>query len=499
MCRRRAVLLVLGGSLLSALLLVGATGCGGIGLLPVPGAEPEIRIEFWASGEVVPAGGCVVLHWEVRGAEEYPVLLNGSEVPPVGEEQVCLWEPMTYRLSVERPGGPIEEGLVIGVEGEVPAGEPPAEEAPAEVQIEFGADRTSLQAGECATLGWSVEGAEAVLLDGEMKAPSGQQEVCPPSTTTYVLSAFVGEGPPAPPVATEEVVIVMQGAAPVTPLPAASPTPPPVASATPVPPQATTPPQPTTPPPPPASPGADIRPSDLYADNEPQGTLWVRIVNDGPATVSDATVRISGSVTRSTRGKLSGEEPTVSRHNIPATEYTVNLAPGQQQNIKLDWQIDLTQYNYDVTVMVTAGDFTDPNNGNNSYSETIAPDFRVSFESGLRRCDLHCDTASLCWVVIARVENTGDATFDNAHINSGFGALGYPMNPGDPIFFPDPNSCPCDYARGTHQRLRPGETAYILGFTGDFGGRPPSGTVQHTVVLAGPGFLINQWVSVTVP
>jgi hypothetical protein len=62
MCRRRAVLLVLGGSLLSVLLLACATGCGGIGLLPVPGAEPETRIEFWASREVVPAGGCVVLH-----------------------------------------------------------------------------------------------------------------------------------------------------------------------------------------------------------------------------------------------------------------------------------------------------------------------------------------------------------------------------------------------------------------------------------------------------
>jgi hypothetical protein len=111
-----------------------------------------------------------------------------------------------------------------------------------------------------------------------------------------------------------------------------------------------------------------VRPSDLYPDNQPQGNIWVRVVNDGPTTLSNKKVRIGGSYTRSTLTS----PPTASGANIAPADYTINLAPGQQQNINLGWQIDLTQYNYDFTVTVTAVDFTDPNTGNNSYKESFA-------------------------------------------------------------------------------------------------------------------------------
>jgi len=94
----------------------------------------------------------------------------------------------------------------------------------------------------------------------------------------------------------------------------------------------------------------------------------VRIVNNGPATLTNKKVRISGSYTRSTLTT----PPTAQGANIPAAEYTLgNLPPGQQQNINLGWQINLNQYSYQFTVNVAAVDFTDPNTGNNSYTESF--------------------------------------------------------------------------------------------------------------------------------
>jgi hypothetical protein len=100
---------LLTGSAIVAFLLV---GCG------LLGGEPgtEVEIEFWAGDQVVPPGGCAVLYWEVRGAEGYPVLLNGEEVPLSGEEEVCVEKSTTFELVVEAPGGPHRERVTIEVE-----------------------------------------------------------------------------------------------------------------------------------------------------------------------------------------------------------------------------------------------------------------------------------------------------------------------------------------------------------------------------------------------
>jgi hypothetical protein len=55
------------------------------------------------------------------------------------------------------------------------------------VQVSFGADRTSLVAGECTTLRWDVVHSTAVYLDGEGVAAQGLREICPGGTATYVL------------------------------------------------------------------------------------------------------------------------------------------------------------------------------------------------------------------------------------------------------------------------------------------------------------------------
>jgi hypothetical protein len=124
--------------------------------------------------------------------------------------------------------------------------------------------------------------------------------------------------------------------------------------------------QPPQPPPPGVT--ADVAPTDLYPDNQPQGTVWVRVTNNGPDTLTNKKIDLTVVETRSTLTT----PPTAHSSQGPATEYTLNLAPGQSQDINLGAQIDLSQYGYQYTVTVAAKDFTDPDAGNDSYTEAFA-------------------------------------------------------------------------------------------------------------------------------
>jgi len=231
----------------------GIVGCSPCGILPIPGAEPEIV--FWASEEVVPPGGCAVLHWEVHAAEEYPVFLNGQEVGMEGDDEVCLEEPTTFELVVAVPGGSIKETVRIEVEGEVPPeepppGEPPPQEPPPEEPppeggpevIVFEVHPDVVPQGGCAMLFWEVHppGEWRVLLDGQEVPPLGEREEGPQASTTYELLVEAPGGPQM-----RAVTLSVEGA------PGPEPTPPP-----PPPPGAS----PTIPPPPPPPPAATPTP-----------------------------------------------------------------------------------------------------------------------------------------------------------------------------------------------------------------------------------------------
>ena len=60
--------------------------------------------------------------------------------------------------------------------------------------VSFGANPTSIEAGECTTLSWAVEGhIQAVYLDGQGVGDHDSRQRCPDATTTYSLRA-VGPG-----------------------------------------------------------------------------------------------------------------------------------------------------------------------------------------------------------------------------------------------------------------------------------------------------------------
>ncbi len=99
-----------------AALLSSTVGCAPCALFP----QREVEIEFWATDYFIPAGGCTKLRWEVRGAGDNPALLDGRQVPPLGEEEVCLEQTTTFQLVVAAPGGPYEQAVTVEVETGVP-------------------------------------------------------------------------------------------------------------------------------------------------------------------------------------------------------------------------------------------------------------------------------------------------------------------------------------------------------------------------------------------
>jgi len=105
------------------LALVGTLGCN---LLPIPGGEPQIQ--FAAREDVIESGECTYLEWEVEGAEDYTVFLDGEKVRASGVESVCPRETTIYELVVAAPGGPHEGRVVVQVKsgpGPAPTSEPP--------------------------------------------------------------------------------------------------------------------------------------------------------------------------------------------------------------------------------------------------------------------------------------------------------------------------------------------------------------------------------------
>jgi hypothetical protein len=196
MSRQRSPVL-LGLTLAVALaLFVGAAGCTLPSVFPGAGTEPEI--ELWSGEEVVPPGGCTLVHWDVSGAEDYPIFFDGQEVPASGEQDVCLDETRTFELVVAAPSGSVRETVLIRVEGG--GEEPPPEEAPPpeggpEV-INFIVEPDTIPKGGCAILHWEVQPPEFhTIVNGEDVEPIGEREECPEGTVTFELVVEAPGGP----------------------------------------------------------------------------------------------------------------------------------------------------------------------------------------------------------------------------------------------------------------------------------------------------------------
>jgi uncharacterized Zn-binding protein involved in type VI secretion len=70
---------------------------------------------------------------------------------------------------------------------------PPTPIAPAPgPSIQFWADRSSLNVGECTVLHWDVDGVQAVYLNGQGAIGHDTRQICPTTTTMYQLRVIAG-------------------------------------------------------------------------------------------------------------------------------------------------------------------------------------------------------------------------------------------------------------------------------------------------------------------
>jgi hypothetical protein len=112
---------------------------------------------------------------------------------------------------------------------------------------------------------------------------------------------------------------------------------------------------------------ADLAVTDLYPDHQPVGTLWARITNHGPDTISGASIQLVCQSERTHKANCS--KPNLGPVILPLT---VSLNPGQTKAFNTSIGLDTATYWYDANCTVQVS-FTDPDNTNNLYSEVIPP------------------------------------------------------------------------------------------------------------------------------
>ncbi len=319
----------------------------------MPGGAP-FEIFLHSERTEIHAGECTVLVWGIEVPDEIEVhtFLNGEPVNRFGEREVCPPETTVYML--EAGAGDFADGRELVIEvfprepepGEPPPPEPTPVEPPTPapqpaqptqpVVIDFWVDNNNIKSGDCTTLRWHVEHANAVHLDGAGVVGDGTKKICPTTTSVYVLHVAHDAG------ANEKKVTVQV---------AGSPTP-------------------TSPSPPPGGSSwgivtADLAVTDLYPDSQPMGTLFARITNHGPDNVSGASVQLNCVVER-TKSVGGGKTSFPSLYT-----HIVTLKPGETKAFTTAIPIDTNTYWYTIRCTPYA-QFKDPNT-NDSYTERIPP------------------------------------------------------------------------------------------------------------------------------
>lgn len=324
-------------------LLVPETGEMRTATLHVEPPEGEVAIFFAVDPDVIPAGGCAALLWEVGAPEEWRVLIDGQAVPHVGEREECPSQTTTYELLVETPDGPQVSTATLHVEAgpePTPAAEPTPPPVPTPppgcpgppVISSFTANPSTISAGQSSTLNWGAvtNGNSQVLVRsvvinpglGEVGSP-GSRVVTPQTTTTYTMVATGCGG-----TTTRQLTVVVSAA----------------------------------PPPPPPS-GVDLAITDLRAV-PPSLEVHGDITNRGPGTVTNVTVQLTC--------QWDERDPIEGTHNPgqmgPMPIFISSLSPGQTLVFNTDITVRPGQYEVDFACSIQVP-FNDLNPGNNSYSE----------------------------------------------------------------------------------------------------------------------------------
>jgi polar amino acid transport system substrate-binding protein len=148
---------------------------------PTQGINPNLR----ADSTYISAGQCTAVRWDIDNVSAVYFIDGGNQQGVAGHDArtVCPGSTTTYTLRVVDTNGANHEfPITINVSG-----------AP-DYSINFWADSTNINGGQCTRLRWDVRNVQAVYLDGEGVAGVSDREVCPGGTQTYTLTAVKYDG-----------------------------------------------------------------------------------------------------------------------------------------------------------------------------------------------------------------------------------------------------------------------------------------------------------------
>ena len=159
---------------------------------------PVMTVAFSSGDAVIALGECTRLAWQTENSER--VSLDGEPVDGSGHRDVCPTSDTEYTLEAVGRDGTVESrSVTVSVELQ------------AEPLIKFWADAATIEFGECTSLRWRTENIDRVYLDGTGVIGDDSLEVCPSSTTTYHLEAYLRDGSTV----TQEVTVEVQFSEPI--------------------------------------------------------------------------------------------------------------------------------------------------------------------------------------------------------------------------------------------------------------------------------------------
>lgn len=148
---------------------------------PTQDINPNLRVD----NNYIASGQCTTIRWDVDNVSAVYFIDGGNQQGVAGHDarNVCPGGTTTYTLRVvDRNGASHDFSITINVSG-----------AP-DYSINFWADNTNLDGGQCTRLRWDVRNVQAVYLDGEGVAGVSDREVCPGSARTYTLQVIKYDG-----------------------------------------------------------------------------------------------------------------------------------------------------------------------------------------------------------------------------------------------------------------------------------------------------------------
>lgn len=140
---------------------------------PSATATPPWNRVFWADRYTLAPGECTTLRWQVENV--ISVFLDGQGVAGKDTRQVCPTQTTNYTLRVNSTAGTQEITVLITVS------------APGQAAFEFTADSYRIAPGQCTVLRWRATGVRAVYLNNQGVAGEDSRQVCPTTTTDYIL------------------------------------------------------------------------------------------------------------------------------------------------------------------------------------------------------------------------------------------------------------------------------------------------------------------------